>query len=496
MLAKGFPNSIGRFMAGLTVVGLMILQTPAAGVPPAPAMSGTSASLEEIAPDSVQPRGPVLGLEIVGNKSLSDAEIRRHIKSRKDRPYDSQLLQEDLRRLYATRKFHNVRVTKKVVPQGVFITFEVIERPTIDDVLFIGNRYISDKTLQNESGLAKGDALNIYAVQEARRKVEEYYQSKGYAKTQVSILEGDKAQHRRVVLRVDEGRIERIWSVRFVGNDPSIATDARLKAHVIKSKPGFMKYLFGGKVDYSVIEEDTERLTVYYRNLGFLRATVSREIETDDSGQWINLTFVINEGPRYRVRNISVAGNELFDSNALLQQMDLQAGEYFNQAKLRHDERKLRDLYGGHGHIFADIEASPILDEEPGILDIVFRIDEGELFRVGEINIQVAGEYPQTRRSVILNRLSFRPGDIVDIREVRASERRLKSSQLFVTNPAEGPPPQIVIRPPSLAEMETLAKKRSSATYRGQSPDESSGRHVVRKMIIDVICPPICDDAR
>ena len=166
----------------------------------------------------------------------------------------------------------------KVEPQGVYVTFEVLERPMIDGVLFIGNKYVTDKRLLKESGLKQGEALNIYTVQEARRKVEEYYRSKGYTKTIVTIEEGDKPEDRRVVLRIDESPVERIWSVRFVGNDPSFVTDARLKT-LIKSKPGFMKYLFRGKVDYSLIEEDREALEAYYRDLGYFKARISREIE-------------------------------------------------------------------------------------------------------------------------------------------------------------------------------------------------------------------------
>ena len=252
-----------------------------------------------------------------GTRNVKETEILRHIKTRKDRNYDEQLVQEDLRRLFATRKFHNVRVHKKIEPQGVYVTFEVLERPMIDGVLFIGNQYVTDKKLLKESGLKQGEALNIYTVQEARRKVEEYYRSKGYSKTVVTIDEGDKPEDRRVVLRIDEGPVERIWSVRFVGNDPSFVTDARLKT-LIKSKPGFLKYLFRGKVDYTVIEEDRERLTLYYRNLGYFKARISREIDYDASGQWATLTFVIDEGPRYRIRDLSVVGNKKYENEQLL----------------------------------------------------------------------------------------------------------------------------------------------------------------------------------
>jgi outer membrane protein insertion porin family len=294
------------------------------------------------------------------------------------------------------------------------------------------------------------------------------------------------------VLQIDEGPVERIWSVQFEGNDPSLATDARLKT-LIKSKPGVLKYLFRGRLDHSVIEQDLDRLTVYYRDLGYFRAQVSRELRYDESGQWVSLIFVIDEGPRYKIRNLEVIGNEKFAAQQLKQQLTLKPGDYFNMPKMRRDENMLRELYGSQGHIFADIQAVPRFMEQPGELDLVFNIKEGELFRVGEIKIHVAGEHPHTRKSVILNRLSLRPGDIIDIRKVRASERRLKASQLFVTNPSEGQPPRIVIRPPDIEEAAEIARKRKTTYYRGQSPEATAPLRRSRDMVLDVFAQPVPD---
>lgn len=415
------------------------------------------------APDDAESRRVVLSVSIDGNKTITDSEVRRHVKTRKGRAYDPQLIQKDLRRLFGTRKFHNVRVRKEQAKGGLHVTFEVVERPLIDEIRFIGNRRYTDKKLRKEAGLEVGDPLNIYMVQEARRKVEDYYHSHGFAKTQVSIVEGGKRTDRRVVLRVEEGEIQRIWKVDFVGNDPSLATDARLKT-LIESKPGILKYLFGGKVDYSKIEEDRQRLVGYYRGLGYFKAEVSRIVEESD--QWITLTFVIDEGPRYKIRDVSVIGNDKFGSQTLIDFLELKEDDYFNLETMKHDESALRDLYGGKGYIFADIKASPRFLEKPGKLDLVYQIEEGDRFCVGDINIHVAGDSPHTRRDVILNRLSLQPGDIIDIREVRASERRLKASQLFVTNPAKGKPPRIVIRPPDLSEASSMADRE----YSGEHP--------------------------
>ena len=134
------------------------------------------------------------------------------------------------------------------------------------------------------------------------------------------------------------------------------------------------------------------------------------------------------------------------------------------------DVNSIRDRYGSQGYIFADIKADPRFLEEPGELDLVYSVAEGQQFRVGRINVKIAGEFPHTKERVILDRLSIHPGQIVDIREIRNSERRLKASQLFIVNPSEGDPPRIVIVPPDLKDTEKILAGTGTGTQRGQDP--------------------------
>jgi outer membrane protein insertion porin family len=233
-----------------------------------------------------------------------------------------------------------------------------------------------------------------------------------------------------------------------------------------------MWYLFKGKVDQSKIEADVDQLTAYYKAFGFFKARISRQLIFDDAQKWLKIRFVIDEGPQFVVRNVSVVGNETFDNLDLDQMLELKSGEFFNQGKMNRDVNALRDVYGGQGFIFADVKAEPRFSfDEAGQLDLIYDVTEGEQFRVGRINVHIAGEFPHTRESVVLDRVSIRPGDIVDIREVRNSERRLKASQLFEADPQSGKEPRVVIRPPDLNDAGRIAKQPTNGTVRGQSPD-------------------------
>jgi len=442
-----------------------------------------------VAPEQLPaPQAPLIAeVRITGNETVKKDTVMSYLRSRKDRLYDPETLQADKRRLTSSGLFREVRIYTQQAAEGMVLTFEVFERPTIRAIEFRGNRGITDRTLTKQCGLTVGDSLNFYAIEEARRKIEDYYRSKGFPNAEISILEGNEPEHRAAVFAVAEGPLQRIEKVEFVGN--SFVSAARLETQ-IQSKPGYFYYLLRGKVDRSKIEADVEKLTAYYRSFGFFKARIGREMEFDENNKWLTLRFVIDEGPQFVVRNVSVFGNSTFDTPALESSLNLQSGEYFNQGKMDRDVNTLRDVYGGQGYIFADVKAEPRFSfENPGELDLVYNVTEGEQFRVGKINVHIAGEFPHTRESVILDRMSIRPGDIVDIREVRSSERRLKASQLFETDPQSGKEPRVVIRPPDLNDTGGIAQQPKPGTVRGQSPDRG-------ELEIDVYVDPMPPPSR
>ena len=293
-------------------------------------------------------------------------------------------------------------------------------------------------------------------------------------KATVTILEGINPGDRGVIYVVNEGPLVRVGRIEFVGNDPDLVRDGRLKS-LISTKTPILGYFIRGQLDRSKIDEDTERLTGYYRSLGYFRARVDRELSFNDSGNWATLRFIIDEGQRFRIRSVAIQGNERFTRESLQDQLKLSTGDYFNLSTMNRDVGMLRDLYGGRGYVYADIKADPRFLEEPGQLDLIYKIEEGAQYRVGQINVNIAGEFPHTRESVILKRLSLYPGEIIDIREVRSSERRLKSSQLFVNDPSQGRPPAINVKP---REFDVTAdgvaanppQNRRKTLGRGQSP--------------------------
>ncbi|MFK7769810.1 MAG: outer membrane protein assembly factor [Mariniblastus sp.] len=406
---------------------------------------------------------------IRGNQLVPTHHLSRNIQTRPGRYFDPDKLQQDVDQLWRMPEISRINGPYlKNTDEGIIVTIEVVERNTIGQVEFIGNRGIPDRTLKKETGLDDGKPLDVHEIRMAKSKIEDLYKEKGYPRTQVEIVEGGESGDSKVVFLIHEDEKQRIWKVDFEGN--TIATDARLR-HFIQSKPGILK-VFGGLVKRDEIEQDINRLTQYYRSLGFFNARIGREIVESNDGRWLTLQFIINEGPRYRVRSVSFIGNDSFTEEQLTQMLDLKptgpakGQPEFNVAKMNRDTVSLRDLYGSQGFVFSKVEVEPRFLEEPGLLDLVYKIDEGNQYRVGDINVHFEGDFGLTKREVVLSRLSVRPGDLIDARKIRNSERRLGSAQIFAAGAAGSSAPRIVVRPPELKELERYAKGPSGSSHR------------------------------
>jgi len=344
---------------------------PALGSPAGNALVVPGEVVPSVTPSLPQGEERVVEVRILGNRAVSKAKVLNQIQTRAGRPFRKEVVEQDVRILAQKGWFIDVRPYYERVPGGRVVIFQLTERPVLRYVQYLGNEGVRDRHLAKETGLKVGDALDPYAVDEGRRKITEYYQERGYNDVRVTILEGNQTRDQGAVYLINEGQAQRIWKVEFVGN--TIASDARLKTQV-QSKPGFF-WIFKGYVDRDQIDADLQRLTAYYRSLGFFRARIGRELKFNEDGNWLTLVFVIDEGPRYKIRSVSFVGNKKFESAALAAGTELQQGEYFNQAEMNQDVTMLRDVYGSQGHVFADINASPRTDEFKPEIDLVYEVN-------------------------------------------------------------------------------------------------------------------------
>ncbi len=395
------------------------------------------------------------------------------LKTRSGEPYDPQIVEDDVKMLLKSRKFVDVSPRVQPVNGGVVVIFQIVERPTIHYIQIVGCENKLKSSLISKTDLKVKDGLDPYAIKEARDKLESYYHDHGYDRVRVTIAEGLSPGDQGVVFLIDEGRKQRIWTTNFIGN--KFISGDRLATQIMSNPPVmYSKYLWGGfkgEADRKKIDEDVEKLTSYYRAFGFFQAKIGRFWSFDEQEKWMYLTFVIDEGPQYKVRSISFIGNKTFPTPKLSADLKLHSNDFFNQSAMNKDLGTVRDLYGSYGFVFADIQADPRLLEESAQLDLVYSVKEGSRYRVGQINISITGESPHTSYATILDRLSLRPGDILDTTKLRKDERRLAGSSLYETKDPNKKPKIVFSPPPGMedATKQLASRPEGRAGWRGGS---------------------------
>jgi outer membrane protein insertion porin family len=135
---------------------------------------------------------PVLEVRIVGNDVIPMQKIQAQIRTRAERPFDREQMNDDVRRLVQSRMFLDVKGrAEQSASGGVVVTFTVVERPLLKEVKFLGNKQIKTSALSKEADLKIGSALDPYTVDDARQRLEALYMKKGINNTQVQVMEGD-----------------------------------------------------------------------------------------------------------------------------------------------------------------------------------------------------------------------------------------------------------------------------------------------------------------
>jgi outer membrane protein insertion porin family len=278
------------------------------------------------------------------------------------------------------------------------------ERSIIRSIEFVNNRAFKDKALLKRVDFEVGDYLDPILADAYRRTLAEFYRKKGFPFAEVT-LDNEKLVQGRVVYSFNEGQKVKIASVNFSGND-SIKTSSLKK--VIKTKT--TKWFFWPAFFVEEIPaEDVARLQTIYHERGFLDFDITDK--KDFTNGKVNITFEINEGPSYTVGKIYFTGATHFDNEKLLEGLQLESGQVYHERRALTHVKQVLKLYRENGFVDAAVQENYLFTKEPNVVDLEYKIREGNQFRVGRVDI-TGNE--QTQDKVIrrvLDEYGFMPGE-------------------------------------------------------------------------------------
>jgi len=300
-------------------------------------------------------------------------------------------------------------VSPQVYPGGSNpqINLGAKQADTVSSIDFVGNRKYKDKVLRQRIDLKEGEYLDPILAEAGRRTIAEIYRKIGFAFVQVT-LDKQKLSQGQLIYTIDEGPRVQIRKVSFSGNDAIKAGTLRKLIKTKQEKWFYWPFYYTKEM----VAEDIERLENLYYERGFLDYSITAKTEFTDDKSKVRVTFIIDEGPIYRVGKIIFAGNQYFDQQTLRATLQLEPEQVYIKRKAQSDAKRLGELYYEHGFVDAEVAQQPKFVSDANVVDVEFAIDEGKQFRIGQIDI-TGNEFTQDKAvRQVLNEYGFTPGQL------------------------------------------------------------------------------------
>jgi outer membrane protein insertion porin family len=376
------------------------------------------------------PPRPILirDLVIEGTRRVQEAVILGRILSRPGSPFSPHQLSEDVRNVFALGFFDDVRTRVEDFEGGVKLTFEVVERPFVRDVDFVGNRRIGTDTLREKIDLKLGSVYNPVDVQRARERLKDHYEEEGYFEVQItpeteSFPDGDV----RVVFSIGEGRRITIDAIEIRGNRG--LTDKQVKEVMQVQERQY--FILRGTLQRQKLDDDIERIISLYNDHGYVQARVeSTDVTVDRESARVKISIRVMEGPQYKVGTLELKGVTILPESEVRRQIRMKPGDVFSRTRIRDAIRNIGDLYSTIGRASADVIPRTDQHLDPPRMDLVFEIVEGPEVYVERINI--AGNV-RSQDKILRRELQLTEGELFTLQKLQRSRQRLVNLGFFET---------------------------------------------------------------
>ncbi|SHH73867.1 outer membrane protein assembly factor BamA [Desulfofustis glycolicus] len=362
-----------------------------------------------------------------GNKIIDSGAILRKISSTAGDPYDPAALREDLKSIYAMGFFDDVQIDVTDGQQGKQVIFRVVEKPTVSSITFSGLAELEEKDLQEVLTIKENSILNPTAVNATAEAIKALYRTKGFYNTEVTAdITYPTPTTAAVKFVVDEGEKIFIKEITFQGNDSF--DDDDLEDVLETTTKGWFSWLTdSGLLNRDILNQDTARIVAFYHNNGFLEARVGEPV-VNQEGKWLHVTFVIEEGPRFKVGTVDIAGDLITDEQTLLELLSIRDEEFLSRKTLRDDIIKITDYYSEFGYAFAEVRPDINKSAGGGRVDITLNIYRGDLVYINRIIIKGNS---RTRDNVIRRDIQVIEGGVFNAKELRATSQKLQRLDFF-----------------------------------------------------------------
>ena len=275
----------------------------------------------------------------------------------------------------ATMGMENLRTIAKKSAEK--LALQLFHRETITQVRVSGNQRIEADAIERVIRIKPGDVLR---AGEISKDIKNIYKM-GYF-DDIRVEAEDSPSGKAIVFHVKEKAT--IRQISFSGNQ--VFKDEKLKENISIST--------GSILNIFTIKSNIEQLQLMYKEKNYHNIKIDYSVKDRENNQ-ADIEFVIEEGEKIKIKGIAFQGNKTFADKQLKKLISTSEKGFFswitssgelNREDLSQDAARLMAYYHTKGFIHAKV-ADPVVDFEDKWIYITFKIEEGERFRVGTIDI-------------------------------------------------------------------------------------------------------------
>ena len=320
----------------------------------------------------------VSDIRIIGLQRVSTGSIFNVIPISVGDRIDLRKSTDIVRSLFSTEQFDDIQISK----DGNTLIISVIERPSISAIEISGNKALKTEQLLeslDDVGIKEGEVYKRSTLEKVKSELVRSYASNGRYGAGVQIDEILKPRNRiDINIEVDEGNSAKIKKINVLGNE--VFTDEELLDNFELSEGSFFSFISNdNQYSREKLIGDIETLESYYRDRGYLKFSIeSSQISLSRDKKSIFITFNINEGKKYTIKNVNIIGEVPFEEDAYKSILESLKNETYSQAQITSIEEFFVNILGNRGYAFAEVNGGTEIIDDSNEVDLIFSVIPGK----------------------------------------------------------------------------------------------------------------------
>lgn len=343
------------------------------------------------------------------------------LQTRAGAEYDAGMIEKDVRSLYATQRFRDIRVGVSDGATGKIVIFQVSPSPRV----LLRNLHITPDDLPVKPAIPRGTPIDEAQGYRIAGELRASLMQQGYADASVtSAITPAGYRQADLHLRVEASGPLRVRRVTTSANDKTAAqaVDALRVRRLVPGIPGLWEgWSLQPTYSRSAAASDAARIRSAYVSRGYLDAAV-RVDHAPVRGNQVDVNIALKPGTKYQVSAWQVGGAGLKSQSRSMVGSFAAKGLCDCLFKLRRESERQGILD------FAVRMSAEPAGGDGNSVKLVAEIEQGRGYRIGRIDI--AGN-SRVRDASIRSHLLLDESDLLDSTLLRKSLDRLNRSGLF-----------------------------------------------------------------